>query len=161
MYSCIIKGWIPVTYIQVLVSLTNNVGDIGWSWLGGSKLPTGPWPVYMSRPPCTEGYPWEALFVAMTEQEGPHSQARTFQTPAYEIDWHLIGQIRSPGQTQTQRVIKNILSVTVAEEEVNIFKWVLNVHRDVKSNRDNYTKGMKGRWFLDQVPDVFTSIHRW
>lgn len=24
----------------------------------------------MSRPPCTEGYPREALFVAITEQEG-------------------------------------------------------------------------------------------
>lgn len=156
MYCCVIKHWIPVTYIQVLGSLTSNVGDVGWSWLGGSKLPTGPWPVYMSHPPCTE-----ALFVAITEQEGPHSQARTSQTPAYEIDWHRIGQSRSPGQTQTQKVVKNILSMAAAEEEVNIFKWLLHIHRHVKSNRDNYTTGVKGRWFLDQVPDIFTSIHRW
>lgn len=76
----------------------------------------------MSHLPFVGGHPWAALFLAVTD-----SEAVTFQAPAYETDWHLIGQRRSHGQAQTQKVVKYILSKDVAEEEVTTFEWQPNV----------------------------------
>lgn len=88
------------------------------------------------------GHPGAALFPAVAESERAHSEAVTFQASAYETDWHLIGQRRSHGQAQTQKVVKYILSMDVAEEEVTTFEWQPNVYRETLI------------WYISRVMEV-------
>lgn len=84
----------------------------------------------MSHRPYTKGCPGEILFMAMAEEEeGPYNQAGTFRPLLIKLADISVAKGRSHGQAQTERMVKYILSMDVAEEEVNTFERQLNIHK--------------------------------
>lgn len=98
------------------------MADISWTLLGGSERPLGPGlPTYMSHPPCTKGYPGDALLWQWQRDKRAHTiRQEHFKLLLMKLlTSHWPKQITWPAQTQ--RVVKCIFSMDVTEEEVNNF----------------------------------------